>query len=295
MTAEAADKPGAVVPSRDAIREQWEWAAAGWRRWEPYFASASWPVTLQIILDLQLLPGMRVLDVGCGIGDPSLQAAFAVGPKGHVLALDLAGDMIDVAQARARAMGITNIEYRVGAVEDLRGLAGAFDAVIARFTIMFFTDLPAGMSKLHDLLRAGGRVAVSTWAPTDRNRMFGIPGEQIARVAELPKPPRDAPGPLRLSRSGELEAALEHAGFAEVRATEVRFYNFGKDAEEYFTVVYDMAPMFRKTFDSLTADQQRRVRKGIMEAVSVHADGGVIRVPAVAHVGTGLRASPAGI
>ena len=65
----------------DRIRAEWQAVAAGWRRWEPLFQSFTWPVALRMTAVAQIGAGQRVLDVGCGIGDPTLQVAVLVGQQ----------------------------------------------------------------------------------------------------------------------------------------------------------------------------------------------------------------------
>jgi ubiquinone/menaquinone biosynthesis C-methylase UbiE len=288
MMSESTQPPVPREMTKEEIRDQWGSVAADWGRWEPYFSSSTWPVKQRLLADLHLQPGMRVLDVGCGIGDPSLQVALAVGQEGSVLGLDLAWEMLEVADVRARALGLDNVEFRVGAVEDLSEPDRSFNAVVAQFTIMFLTDVSDGLRKLRGLLRPGGRIAVSTWAPMDVNPMFSIPRAQFAALADRPKLTHRAPGPMHLSKPGELKHALEDAGFGAVEVTDVKFYNFAKDPREYFELVYALTPPFRQNFDSLTADQQKQVREGLMAAVAEYESAGV-RVPAVARVGSGIR------
>ena len=85
----------------DRIRDEWEAVAGGWRRWEPLFQSFTWPVALRMVAVAQIGAGQRVLDVGCGIGDPTLQVAVLVGPHGHVLGIDLVEEMLATGRERA--------------------------------------------------------------------------------------------------------------------------------------------------------------------------------------------------
>ncbi len=281
------DAPRPTTTER--LREQWRSVARGWNRWDAHFSSSTWPVTAQLMLDLRLQPGFSVLDVGCGIGEPSLQIAYAVGSEGHVLALDLSADMIEIAASRARALGLGNIEYRVGSLEDLEASAGPFDAVASRFTICLFSDLSGGLTKLRDFVRPGGRVAVSTWASMDENPMFAIPSRALGEVADFPKPPRDAPGSMRLSKPGELQQALEGMGLVDVRVKSVRLYNFARDPQEYFSMLCETAPGFQAVYYGLTQEQQARVREDVTARIAEYEQGGVIRVPAAARVGCGMR------
>src|SRR5579883_3239327 len=78
--------------------------AGGWRRWEPLLGTVTWPVSLRMAAVAEIGPGQRVLDVGCGMGDPTLQVAVLVGPHGRVVGLDLSEAMLAAARG-ARAGG----------------------------------------------------------------------------------------------------------------------------------------------------------------------------------------------
>src|SRR2546426_1652700 len=112
----------------DRIRDEWQAVARGWRRWEPLFQSFTWPVALRMAAVAQIRAGGRVLDVGCGIGDPTLQVAVLVGPHGRVLGIDLVEDMLATARERAAAIGLTHVEVRAADVATLELPPGGFDA-----------------------------------------------------------------------------------------------------------------------------------------------------------------------
>src|SRR4030095_145624 len=79
---------------------------------------------------LRLQQGDHVLDVGCGTGASALPAAQAVGPEGHVIAVDLAGELLKLGQAKAQTAGLQCVEFRRG---DMTGLGFPdchFDAVV---------------------------------------------------------------------------------------------------------------------------------------------------------------------
>jgi len=70
------------------------------------------PVTEALLAFASPRTGERVLDVGCGCGAPTLEFARAVGPSGRVAALDISGPMLADGEARAKAAGIANVEWR---------------------------------------------------------------------------------------------------------------------------------------------------------------------------------------
>ena len=90
---------------------------------------------------LPLAPGMEVLNVCCGMGGSALPAAERVEPSGHVVAVDLAQNLLDKGARRAVERGLTNIEFRRGDLGRLPFADQSFDAVICVFGIFFVPDL----------------------------------------------------------------------------------------------------------------------------------------------------------
>lgn len=114
---------------------------------------------------LALAPGARVLDACCGSGASALPAAEAVGPSGSVLGVDLAANLLALAQAKADARRLSNLELRVGDMLALELPAASFDAVVCVFGIFFVPDMPGAVRELWRLVRPGGRLALTTWGP----------------------------------------------------------------------------------------------------------------------------------
>jgi len=120
------------------------------------------PLTERMLRAAGIGPGMRVLDIGCGVGDVSLLARELVGPEGSVVGIDLDGAALQVANERASARGITNVAFRQGdacSVESDR----PFDAAIGRFVLMFMRDPTAALRLIAKRIRRGGVVAFHEW------------------------------------------------------------------------------------------------------------------------------------
>ncbi|HEX6621523.1 MAG TPA: class I SAM-dependent methyltransferase, partial [Solirubrobacteraceae bacterium] len=116
-------------------------------------------------------PGMRVLDLGSGMGDVALLAGRVVGPGGHVLGIERSPELLAAAHERIRDLGVTNVDLVEGDVTRLPELDGAaFDAVVGRLILMHVTD-PAGVLRAASaLVRAGGTVLAmeydTAWLPS---------------------------------------------------------------------------------------------------------------------------------
>jgi len=114
---------------------------------------------------LGLEPGMRVLDVCCGTGASALPAAKTVGNGGRVIGVDLSENLLELAQQKAKAMQLGNIEFLKADMTELSFEQEGFDAVIIVFGIFFVPDMVEQIRKLWRLVKPGGKLAVTTWGP----------------------------------------------------------------------------------------------------------------------------------
>jgi ubiquinone/menaquinone biosynthesis C-methylase UbiE len=114
---------------------------------------------------LGLGSGASVLDVCCGAGASALPAARIVGPTGHVLAVDLADNLLELGRTKARSEALGNIEFRHADMLALGLDPGSFDTVVCVFGIFFVPDIPAAVRELWRLVKPGGHLAITTWGP----------------------------------------------------------------------------------------------------------------------------------
>ena len=201
---------------KETTREQWQTAAKAWNDWGPLLRAWLGPATEAMLDMARIGPGARVLDVAAGAGDQTLQAAMRVGPSGHVLATDIAPNILAFAAANARAAGYTSIDTKVMDGEEIDVPEGTFDAVISRVGLIYFPDQQMALAGMKRALKPGGRVAAIVYGTPESNRFFSIPVSIIRRRANLPPPVPGQPGPFSLGGPGVLEQALRSAGFRDV-------------------------------------------------------------------------------
>ena len=104
---------------------------------------------------LELAPGQRVLDVGCGLGHDAVEIAAIVGPTGEVVATDKSATYIE--EARRRADGVAGVEFRQADATALPFDDESFDAVHMHRVLMYVPDPARGVSEAFRVLRPGGR------------------------------------------------------------------------------------------------------------------------------------------
>jgi SAM-dependent methyltransferase len=176
--------------------------------------------------------GDRVLDLGCGTGQTTRDAARAT-PSGHALGVDLSARMLDVARERALAEGVDNARFEQADAQVHPFDPGSHDVVISRTGAMFFGDPVAAFTNVARSLRPGARLARLTWQPVAANEWLPAFAGALAAGRDLPLPPPGAPGPFSLSEPDAVRSLLTSAGFSEVDLEPVTADMwFGSDADD---------------------------------------------------------------
>jgi enediyne biosynthesis protein CalE5 len=270
-----------------AARDEWQSVAEGWRRWEPMFQSFSWPLALRMAAVTEIGSAQRVLDVGCGIGDPTLQVAVLVGPHGRVLGLDIAEDMIAIARERAAALGLTHAEFRPEDVTKADLPEASFDAVLGRWSLIYLEDVPRVLERLRRCLVPGGRIAITAWAPPEVNPWFTLPHQALARVRQVPPPDPSVPGVFHLSSDGALARALVGAGYQTVGQERVVLSQLAHDGAEFWRMMADTAGPLAPLIVGLTPVEREGVAADVAGRLERYRAGDVLRIPAQAQLAWG--------
>jgi len=139
-----------------------DFTGTGADNYQRYFVPAiATPVATDLLRTADLRPEERVLDVACGTGLIARLAAERVGPAGSVTGVDLAPDMIAVAQATPPPAG-SDIDWHVADAASLPLPDDSYDVVLCQMGLMFMEDRPAALAEMRRVLATGGRLAVNT-------------------------------------------------------------------------------------------------------------------------------------
>ncbi|HYX74522.1 MAG TPA: class I SAM-dependent methyltransferase [Steroidobacteraceae bacterium] len=115
-------------------------------------------LTAQMFQRAGLRVGMRVLDIGCGVGDVTLLAARLVGPKGAVLGIDRAASSVETARSRANVLGTGHARFEQAELDSF-DTEQTFEVLVGRLVLLYLPDPAATLRRLSRYLRPGGIIA----------------------------------------------------------------------------------------------------------------------------------------
>jgi SAM-dependent methyltransferase len=159
--------------------------------------------------------GERVLDIGCGTGQTTRDAARRAS-AGGALGLDLSAEMIALARRLATAEGLGNARFEQADAQIYPFPEGLFDVAISRTGAMFFGDPDAAFANIARALRKGGRLVLLSWQPLPANEWVAELTAALAAGRDLPAPAPQAPGPFALADPGRVRQLLTGAGFTGI-------------------------------------------------------------------------------
>jgi SAM-dependent methyltransferase len=218
-------------------------------------------------------PTDRVLDIGCGSGQTSRDAARRAF-RGSVLGLDLSAAMLDTARRAAAADGLRNVRFEQADAQVHPFDPDSADVVLSRTGGTFFADLVAAWTNIGRALRPHGRMALLTWQPVPANEWISEIGSALAAGRPIPLPPPGMPGPFAFGDPDVARDVLTTAGFESVALTPLAEPMwFGHDAEAAVPFILGVSGWMLGGLDD---DARARALAALRWTVEAHSgDGGV--------------------
>jgi ubiquinone/menaquinone biosynthesis C-methylase UbiE len=209
-------------------------------------------------IELASLPsGSRVLDVCCGAGASALPAAEAVGPKGNVVGVDLANQLLESARTKAIQRRLGNVDFELGDMLSLRFPVASFDAVVCVFGIFFVPDMARAVNELWSRVRPGGKLAVTTWGPNfcePANDAFWCSIENVRSDLYKGFNPWD-----RISDPASLRKILDGAGVTSPKIIAENRFHPVTSPDDWWTII--LGSGYRGTIEQLAPVERQKVKE----------------------------------
>ncbi len=272
----------------DSQRAAWSGLSSAWERWDAVITAQRAPVGAAMIDALAIPPDADHLDIASGTGDPGLTVAL-LHPGARVVLTDLSPEMLAVAQRRADARGVANLEVRVAGADALPFDDAAFGTISVRFGHMFFPDPGGATVELARVLRPGGRLCSAVWVDPSRNPWTSVAMDAIAAEIALPPPDPDGPSMYRCAEPGQVSAFFTAAGLVEVREWDVEVELVTSSTDEYWQVITEHVSLAAAALRSVDEETRERARALAMDGLAPYITDGVVRVPGLARCIVGTK------
>jgi SAM-dependent methyltransferase len=214
-------------------------------------------------------PGDRVLDVGCGNGSTTCEAARRAA-YGSALGVDLSARMIERGRHRAVAAGLGNVEFLQADAQIHPFAPTSFDQVISRTGVMFFGEPTAAFSNIARAIRRSGRLTLLVWQDDDHNPWIGEFAGAIDGRQSQPQAPDDS-AVISFARPDQVESLLTCTGFVDIRFDPVsKPISFGPDPETAFRFVRDTG-FVKSLLDAFEESMRPQALDALRESLETHA------------------------
>jgi len=185
-----------------------------WRRYDADESRLTGPVSDRMLELAGLLPGMRVLDLGTGRGEPALRAARRLGPEGLVVGVERSPEILRMAREAADREGLTNVDFRAADAEQLNDLGPrSFHVATSRWALMYMQAPVAALARARAALVPTGVLVAALWAEPERCDFYAVPRQVLKRYRALPPLALEGPGTFRYAALDRAARDLERAGF----------------------------------------------------------------------------------
>jgi len=217
-------------------------------------------------------PDDRVLDIGCGSGQTTRDAARAAS-SGHALGVDISAQMLERARQLSDEEGLHNVSYEQADAQVHRFSAEHFDLGISRFGTMFFTDPVAAFTNIRGALRPAGRLVMMVWQDRDRNEWASAIRRALAPEGTSSALPASGQDPFSLGDPATVRDILGSAGYVDIGFLEVNEpVYYGRDSAAAFDFVSGFL-MTKELLAALGAAAKKGAVERLRASIAEHETG----------------------
>ena len=267
-------------------------AEAVWRLYDETESRLTAPVSERMLDLAGLGPGMRVLDLASGRGEPALRAARRVGPHGLVVAVEREAALLGLAREKAARDGLLNLEFRTASAESVSDIPPAqFHAATIRWGLMYMESPLAALATAHRALLPTGTLVVAVWAEPERVPYYTLPRRLLEPDRRLPAGDPEAPGTFRYADQARLVRDFAHAGFAVAHVEEMDIPVFeAVSAAEIVAWARHLG--LAQRVDALPERDQRAWEQELTAELERRREGAVLRLGGVTRIVRAHRRDP---
>jgi ubiquinone/menaquinone biosynthesis C-methylase UbiE len=253
--------------------KQMEWD--GWQERAPHYHDRLGQVTKHAIAHLLdavgARPGMRLLDICCGPGHGSAEAA-ACGLS--VVGIDFAPAMIREAQRL-----FPDLEFRVGDAEALDFSDAVFDAALCGFGLLHLPNAERALAEAFRVLKPGGSYAFCVWCTPEKAELLGVLLDAVTAHADptIALPP--APSFFQFSDTAFSAAALERTGFRDVTTAYIPLVYEGPSLEDFLDWFEKSTVRMSALYRLQPPERKQRIRDAIVAGARPYASSGHVTIP----------------
>jgi SAM-dependent methyltransferase len=260
---------------RAELLERWERAATGWGRLAPRIREFGMPVSTWMIEHAGLQPGQRVLELAAGPGETGLLAAELIRPGGVVISSDVSESMLELAQARARELGIENVEFKRLELEWIDLPTASVDVAMCRWGVMLVVDPEAALRETRRVLVPGGRIVLAVWDQPELNPWATLSDRAMVELGYATRHDPSGPGMFALAAPGRLHEMLEAAGFVEVVVESLELPRPALTPADEIAEELNLSSTFAEVYGRLSDEERRALeeRIGLLGKPYVGEDG----------------------
>jgi len=214
----------------------------------------------------------RVLDIGCGTGQTTRDAARAA-TSGSALGVDLSRPMVDRARRLSAREGISNVDFELADAQVHPFAPSDFTVGLSRFGTMFFSDPVAAFTNIGRALRPGARLVQLVWQSAERQEWFTAIRHALAGSDSRIAPPELGHSAFSLADRAVASGVLSAAGFTAVEIAEVREpVYYGPDTASARDALSDLR-MAEDLVADLDATRRARALERLLAMLDAHATG----------------------
>jgi ubiquinone/menaquinone biosynthesis C-methylase UbiE len=259
------------------------------QKWRKQSAAMGYHLTEAIIEAARVEHGMRVLDIACGTGEPSISTAALLRGSGDVTGIDISSEPLKIAAERADERGLTNLKFQQADAHVLPFADESFHRITSRLGVMFFAEPQRALSEMLRVLKPNGTATLLVWGPMDQPYFQTTIGT-VLRLMPGSAIPEEGLKVFSFAEAGALAGALRQAKFSRIdeRFVTLPFPWPGSPAEvwEYFQ---NVAVPFAPVLKSIPEARRAEIDKEVLRKIGSYDDGQTVKFTATVNITVAVK------